>query len=117
MNEPLNHRGYKLYQSSFRPMEDDEGNETGQYMSIFQIGYDPGRWLKYGGCILVVFGTFVQFYMRAGVFSDGGKLKRARAEQKQAKKAGARPRAAVPLSTRDPALSTFPSDRGGGRCT
>jgi ResB-like family len=87
MNRPLEHRGYKLYQSSFKPMEDDDGNETGQYMSIFQIGYDPGRWLKYGGCLLVVLGTFVQFYMRAGVFSDGGKLERARAEKKRAKDA------------------------------
>jgi hypothetical protein len=86
MNEPLKHRGYKLYQSSFRPMEDDDGNETGQYMSIFQIGYDPGRELKYAGCLLVVFGIFVQFYMRAGIFSDGGKLERARAEKKAAKR-------------------------------
>ncbi|HWE39260.1 MAG TPA: cytochrome c biogenesis protein ResB [Isosphaeraceae bacterium] len=86
MNRPLEHRGYKLYQSSFRAMEDDDGNETGQYMSIFQIGYDPGRWLKYGGCILVVFGTFVQFYMRAGIFTDGGKLEAARAEKKKAKR-------------------------------
>lgn len=88
MNHPLEHRGYKLYQSGFQALRDDDDRPTGQYMSTLQIGYDPGRMLKYGGCILVVFGTFVQFYMRAGIFTDGGKLERARAEAKRKKAQG-----------------------------
>ena len=31
----------------------------------------------YAGCIIVVLGAFVQFYMRAGIFTDGGSRHRA----------------------------------------
>ena len=37
----------------------------------------------------VVLGTFVQFYMRAGVFTDGGKKERERAEARSRAKARA----------------------------
>lgn len=67
MNYPLDHRGYKFYQSSFSKLEDANGKPTGQFASIFQVGHDPGRSVKYLGSILIVLGTFVQFYMRAGV--------------------------------------------------
>jgi hypothetical protein len=80
MNEPLTHRGYTFYQSSYdRHRDPRTGREDGQFLSIFQVATDPGRPTKYIGCLGVVLGAFVQFYMRAGVFSDGGKSERERA--------------------------------------
>jgi ResB-like family len=80
MNEPLTHRGYTFYQSSYARHRDPRtGREDGQFLSIFQVATDPGRPIKYIGCLGVVLGAFVQFYMRAGVFTDGGLRERERA--------------------------------------
>src|SRR5579864_2173284 len=87
MNNTMSHRGWTFYQSNYNALEDDDGNRTGQFMSVFQVGHDPGRPLKYSGCVLVVLGAFVQFYMRAGIFTDGGKKERERAAAKAARKA------------------------------
>jgi len=77
MNEPLTHRDYTFYQSSYvRHVDPRTGQEDGRFQSVFQVAIDPGRRVKYAGCILVVLGAFVQFYMRAGLFSDGGKRER-----------------------------------------
>src|SRR5262249_54794576 len=74
MNEPLTHRGWTFYQSSFRrPADPETGREEGPYMSIFQVHFDPAWQVIYGGCLLVIFGTFVQFYMRAGIFTYVGR--------------------------------------------
>lgn len=89
MNEPLTHRGYTFYQSSYQPDFDPRTNQpTGQFLSILQVATDPGRSIKYLGCVLVVIGAFVQFYMRAGLFTDGGKRERALAEAKLKKSQG-----------------------------
>ena len=73
MNEPMAHRGYKFYQMRYSAIQDPHtGQHTGQFQSVFQVGFDPGRPIKYAGCIILVLGIFTQFYMRAGVFSDGG---------------------------------------------
>ena len=70
MNEPMNHRGYVFYQSNYVPDVDPRTDRpTGRFQSVFHVGYDPGRFVKYLGCCLVVFGAFVQFYMRSGVFN------------------------------------------------
>jgi hypothetical protein len=88
MNEPMSHRGYTFYQSSYNPERDPRtGRETGRFQSIFAVGIDPGRSTKYLGCVLIVFGAFMQFYMRAGLFSDGGKRERALAEKAAQKRA------------------------------
>ncbi|SIN82770.1 ResB-like family protein [Singulisphaera sp. GP187] len=88
MNEPMTHRGYTFYQASYaREQDPHTGRETGRFQSIFQVGIDPGRSIKYLGCLLIVMGAFVQFYMRAGLFSDGGKRERALAEAKARAKA------------------------------
>ena len=80
MNEPLTHRGMTFYQSSYNRVTDPHtGRETGQFMSVFQVRYDPAWPIIYSGCLLVVLGAFVQFYMRAGLFTDGGKKERERA--------------------------------------
>jgi len=82
MNEPLTHRGYTFYQSSFVREKDTQRRETGRVQSVFQVGLNPGRRIMYGGCLLVVLGAFVQFYMRAGLFTDGGKREREMAARK-----------------------------------
>ena len=61
-------------------------------MSVFQVATDPGRPIKYAGCLLVVLGAFVQFYMRAGVFTDGGKRERERAAARGQERPARRPR-------------------------
>jgi len=103
MNEPLTHKGYTFYQSSYVSEQDPAtGRETGRFQSIFQVGIDPARRVKYLGCLMIVLGTFVQFYMRAGLFSDGGKRERAKAQAKAAKSAGASG-AISPAATSEPA--------------
>lgn len=59
MNEPLKHNGYTFYQASF------EQDETGQpTTSILSVNFDPGRGLKYFGCLLLVLGSLVLFYFK-----------------------------------------------------
>jgi hypothetical protein len=55
-------------------------------MSVFQVAKNPARIPIYSGCIIVVLGAFVQFYMRAGIFTDGGKLEQKRAADKARKR-------------------------------
>jgi hypothetical protein len=87
MNEPLSHRGYTFYQSSYNRHRDPQTLQfTGQFQSVFQVATDPGRQVKYAGCLLVVLGAFTQFYMRAGIFTDGGKRERERAAAKSRKR-------------------------------
>jgi hypothetical protein len=79
MNHPLDHRGYTFYQSNYIPIRDPRTRQpTGQFQSVFQVAKNPGRPIIYSGCLLIVVGTFLQFYMRAGVFTDGGKKERAK---------------------------------------
>ncbi len=59
MNEPLKHKGLTFYQSSFQ--EDDSGKPV---VSILSVNKDPGRFLKYAGCILVVLGCLMLFYFK-----------------------------------------------------
>jgi len=83
MNEPMTHRGYTFYQMRYSPIVDPRtGQRTGQFQSVFQVGSNPGRTIIYTGCFLIVFGTYLQFYMRAGLFSDGGKREREMAARK-----------------------------------
>ena len=90
MNNPLDYRGFTFYQSNYIKVRDPQtGNFTGQFESIFQVATNPGRPMIYAGCLLVVLGTFLQFYMRAGVFTDGGKKERERARGKKKQKAPA----------------------------
>ena len=80
MNHPLDHRGYTFYQSNYIRVRDPHTRQfTGQFQSVFQVATNPGRPIIYAGCSLVVLGAFLQFYMRAGIFTDGGKRERERA--------------------------------------
>jgi hypothetical protein len=59
MNEPLKLQGFTFYQSSF------EKNDKGEPVaSILSVNYDPGRWFKYLGSILMVGGSIVLFYFK-----------------------------------------------------
>jgi hypothetical protein len=74
MNEPLSHRGFRFYQMRYSAMQDPRtGQRTGQFQSVLQVATDPGRSIKYLGCIVLVLGIYLQFYMKAGVFSGVGK--------------------------------------------
>ena len=59
MNRPLKHKGFTFYQSSFQ--QEEPGRP---YMSIFSVNYDPGRYIKYLGCLLIVLGSIVLFYFK-----------------------------------------------------
>jgi hypothetical protein len=97
MNNPLDHRGYTFYQSNYIRVRDPHTRQfTGQFQSVFQVAKNPGRPIIYAGCILVVVGTFLQFYMRAGIFTDGGKRERERAARKLQGKSAAKSTEARP---------------------
>jgi hypothetical protein len=88
MNQPLTHRQYTFYQQSFERQRDPHtGRQTGDFSSVLSIGHDAGRPLMYGGAILIVLGAFLQFYMRAGIFTDGGKRETQRETERAADKA------------------------------
>ncbi|MDR3636684.1 MAG: cytochrome c biogenesis protein ResB [Isosphaeraceae bacterium] len=90
MNEPLTHRNYTFYQSSYQPELDPRTNrETGRFISVLQVATDGGRGIKYAGCGLVVLGAMVQLVTRTGVFTDGGRRERARTAARAARHASA----------------------------
>ncbi len=87
MNHPLTHRKLTFYQSSFHPSTDRA--TQGDFVSIFQVGHDAGRPLKYAGSLLLVLGVFLQFTMRAGVFTHAkGDTKAADRARKLLRKKG-----------------------------
>jgi hypothetical protein len=59
MNEPLKYKGFTFYQASFQ--EDEMGRPTA---SVLSVNHDPGRWWKYLGSLLIVFGAIHLFYRR-----------------------------------------------------
>ncbi|MBI2712825.1 MAG: cytochrome c biogenesis protein ResB, partial [Bdellovibrio sp.] len=58
MNEPLEHRGFTLYQASY------EDAEPRPVTSILTVNQDPGRWAKYSGSFLIVLGSVLLFVMK-----------------------------------------------------
>jgi hypothetical protein len=74
MNHPLDHNGYSFYQIGYQSDIDPHTERpTGRFLSVFRVAKNPGRPIIYAGCLLVVLGTFVQFTVRAGVFTNRGK--------------------------------------------
>lgn len=55
MNEPLEYKGYTVYQASYIPAE------PRPVTSVFSVNQDPGRSLKYWGSILIVLGSVLLF--------------------------------------------------------
>jgi hypothetical protein len=73
MNQPLEHRDYKVYQSTYGSITQTLGitdPATGRPVSYsgFTVGRDPGLWLKYLGSIMLALGIATMFYMRAYFF-------------------------------------------------
>ncbi len=58
MNEPLKHRGFKVYQSAYH-IEPGEPN-----ISIFTVARDPGNPMKYSGAVIMVSGILMLFYIK-----------------------------------------------------
>jgi hypothetical protein len=59
MNEPLKYKGLTFYQASFQ-----EGPNQEPIASILSVNYDPGRWVKYIGSLIIVCGIVLLFYNR-----------------------------------------------------
>ncbi len=59
MNEPMKKNGLTFYQSSFQ--KDEMGNPT---HSVLSVNKDPGRFLKYFGCLIIAIGTITLFWFR-----------------------------------------------------
>jgi len=83
-SDPKTGRSYRLFQESFRgpwrpgdPLFDQliGGNSTRSqlFLSWLTVNYDPGRGLKYAGCLMIVVGIGIMFYMRAYFFRKRGK--------------------------------------------
>ncbi|MFZ3231060.1 MAG: cytochrome c biogenesis protein ResB [Pseudobdellovibrio sp.] len=60
MNEPLKYNNFTIYQASFQ--EDEVTREP--VASIFSVNYDPGRWVKYLGSLILSFGIVWLFYQK-----------------------------------------------------
>ncbi len=67
MNQPLVHRGFKIYQSGYSLTEGQPE------ISIFAVGRDPGVPWKYAGTLVMVAGILTMYYSRA-YSTHGGKL-------------------------------------------
>jgi len=91
MNEPLDKpdpqgRTLRFFQENYLPPGD--GMPLG---SIFRVNYDPGRWVKYLGSLLVCVGIFIMFYMRAYFFKPASKKMVAAESTEVAKRAADEP--------------------------
>jgi hypothetical protein len=72
MNHPLDHRGYKVYQSTYGLLAEDDNQKPVSY-SGFTVGRDPGLPLKYLGSSMLALGIACMFYMKAYFFKPRGK--------------------------------------------
>ncbi|MCA9094120.1 MAG: cytochrome c biogenesis protein ResB, partial [Planctomycetaceae bacterium] len=73
MNAPLDYpdpkgRTLRLFQENYN------GPSNGMpASSTLRVNYDPGRWIKYLGSLLLSVGIFMMFYMKAYFFKPKGK--------------------------------------------
>ena len=76
---PYNNQSYRIFQESFDgPYEEGtqeyhhfvpEGVDADAvYLSVLTVNYDPGRFIRNTGCLIVVLGITTMFYMRAYFF-------------------------------------------------
>jgi len=69
LNEPFQHRGYKLYQGVIQKVGEDEQGKP-LHRSVLLVGYDPGVWFKYAGSLFVCIGITCMFWMKAYFFGS-----------------------------------------------
>jgi hypothetical protein len=78
-SDPTTGRSYRIYQEAFRGpwkpgdpefdrLAGGSGTRDELFLSWLTINYDPGRGLKYTGCLMIVAGIATMFYMRAYFF-------------------------------------------------
>jgi len=58
MNNPLKKSQFTFYQASYFPLE------GGLFGSVLSVNFDPGRFVKYLGSLLLVLGSLFHFYIR-----------------------------------------------------
>jgi hypothetical protein len=73
MNEPLEHGGYKFYQSEYVFLDRWDSSNKPVSTSGFTVGHDPGLRLKYLGSLMLGLGVFCMFYMKAYFFKPRGR--------------------------------------------
>jgi hypothetical protein len=72
LNQPLEHRGYKIYQSGYLSLGRDENAKPINRATLL-VRRDPGLWLKYAGSTMLALGVACMFYMRAYFFKLRGR--------------------------------------------
>lgn len=85
MNNPMIWRGYTFYQSNYIPEFDETGRQTGEFVSVFQVRHDRVWGITYLGCLIIVLGIFLQFYMKSGPFKSRSVKTHAVAKDRPAK--------------------------------
>jgi len=58
MNHPLKHQNFTFYQASYYQTPE------GPFGSVFSVNFDPGRFWKYLGSLLLVMGSIWHFVLR-----------------------------------------------------
>ena len=71
MNQPLNFRGYKFYQTSLQ--DAGQKNLKPVNISVLTVSRDPGLPLKYLGSSMLALGIACMFYMKAYFFKPRGR--------------------------------------------
>ncbi len=61
MNNPLKYQGLTFYQASYSV------DEQGNYSSTLSVNYDPGRFWKYLGCLMLVLGSIWHYRLNRRV--------------------------------------------------
>ncbi len=69
MNNPLKYKDFTFYQASYF-----QTNE-GPYASVFSVNFDPGRFWKYLGSLLLVLGSIWHFVLRKKTVSKPGEAR------------------------------------------
>jgi ABC-type transport system involved in cytochrome c biogenesis permease subunit len=59
MNEPLTYGKFTFYQSGFNELS------GGEKISTLKVTYDPGRFLKYLGCLMICIGIALRYIMNS----------------------------------------------------
>jgi hypothetical protein len=107
--DPNSERSYRLYQESFfgpwKPGDaeyelvvDSDDPPKQLFASVLTVNYDPGRGVKYFGCLMIVAGVATMFYMKAYFFRPRGERKQSTIRSETPKKQAREPRAIQPAS-------------------
>jgi hypothetical protein len=102
---PRTGHAYRLFQESFvgpfkpgspefEELVPNSVNVPELYASVLTVNYDPGRWIRNIGCLLVVLGIATMFYMRAYFFRPVRRAESSAAEERDEHPAPATPPAA-----------------------